>query len=316
MLPGGRRLIVAIAVDDEVELIRGMVDLLAPVMDHLVLAEGTTTFQGDARTVIGQGWRDILGLPAGQLTLITAELPPRERAATARAREQLQRAALRLGLRGEPRDALLVLPDADEYLSPTWLREYGPQVDSVRRLAQVPLFGGLDRRAPDWHCCRALLHAPIGVPRPGPAKWLCPGPLAGPLGELAKFTASRSAIRMAPGQPPAGWHLLHILPASGDPSRKLGRQAHDWDVSSEALKDSLAAGVHPNGWWLTTDIEPPAELTFLAQRHPGLLLGPAPADRQQMAEQALADYLLAQPAQEHPGLPKPPSTDPSSHWGA
>ena len=282
-------------VDDEVELVTEMVGLLGGLLDRVVLIEGRTTFHGEPREVMGQTWADVLQLPPNVLRTGVIDLPGAEsETTTMRRREMIQRATLALGLRDLADDDLVLAVDTDEFIDPQWLTANAARIAEPTRLMLVPLYGGIDRRAPDWHCCRGHLTLPPGVwPTPA-SKFLFPGGVIGPARALAgrgtqhwRATAPRSAEA-------AGWHLLHVLPPGGDPARKHSRQAHTWDTRADTthMRLALSAGVHPYGWWAASAIDPPPALAGLGARHPDSVQGPLPPDveRQALMRQWFADF--------------------------
>lgn len=285
MLPSGRRLALALTADGEVDLIRCLVETLADVVDRVVIVEGRTTFHGDDRDVLGTQWARLLGVPEQLLRSIAIELPPRGAAGVGlRRRELIQRSALALGVRDLAADDLVLAVDSDEFVDPDWLVAHEADIDGPTRLLLVPMFGGLDRRAPDWHCCRDhLTLAPGGWPTPDNG-FLFPGGVIGHVRDLARRGTHDWRAHPARTLGPAGWHLLHVLPAHDDPARKHARQAHDWDERADTahMRRALDLGVHPYGWWSAFEMEVPAQLRSIAQRHPQTVLGPLPeaAERQ------------------------------------
>ncbi len=276
-----RKIALAITADGEVDLIRGMVDLLLPKLDRVLIVEGRRTFRGKPREVLGKGWMDLLALEPDQFRSIVTDLPADNNpGATMREREMFQRNAIGLGVRDmEPND-LLIAVDADEFVNPDWLDSHVDSVTVPTRLLMLPCYGGLDRRAPDWHCCLKHLTTPVGHWPPHETGWLFPGGVIGPIGELANLGVQywRSNPEAASLEV-TGWHLLHVLPPEKDPSWKLQRQAHDWDKGADRqyMVCCLAAGIHPYGWWGATQISIPTQLKFLARRHPDSVLGDLPS---------------------------------------
>jgi hypothetical protein len=198
-----------------------------------------------------------------------------------RQREMLQRAAIGLAVRDLNPSDLLIAVDSDEYVDPDWLRRSAAGITVPTRLRFVPMFGGLDRRAPDWHCCRGHVSVPLGQWPPVETGWLFPGGVIGPMSALpGRGVADWRARADAAAPEPAGWHLLHVLAPESDAARKLGRQAHSWDPAAdrEYMDQVLAAGIHPYGWWGVTTTPVPEALGFLAQRHPEVVRGPLPPD--------------------------------------
>jgi len=280
VVAGGRRVALALVADGEVDLIAAMVDLLRPLLDRVVIVEGTRTYHGAPRETLGRRWQELLGLDEPSFRSVVMELPPAEDPKSSmRQREMLQRMAGGLGVADLDPDDLLIVVDSDEFVDPAWLEANAAAIAVPTRLRFVPLYGGLDRRAPDWHCCAVHLHEPPGWWPPRDTGWLFPGGVVGPIGALAGRGAAHwrsSAEAVAVGA--AGWHLLHLLPADGDPARKLTRQAHVWDPSADTayLRRVLDAGIHPYGWWAATSVPVPPALAFVARRHPATVLGPLP----------------------------------------
>lgn len=279
MLPSGRSLALALTVDGEVELVAGMVDLLGGIVDRVVLVEGRTTFHGDPRDVVADRWSDLIALPDGVLRSVVIDLPDRDAAGVGlRRREMLQRSAIALGVRDMAACDLVLAVDADEFVDPAWVVAEEMGIDSPQRLPLVPMYGGLDRRAPDWHCCREhLALTPGSWPTPA-TDFLFPGGVIGPVADLAGRGTHdwRATAQMATAA--AGWHLLHVLPADSDPARKHSRQAHVWDtrVDTGHMRRAIEAGIHPYGWWSASPMDVPHELGFLADRHREVVVGPLP----------------------------------------
>lgn len=296
MVAGGRRVALALVADGEVDLIRAMVDLLRPMLDRVVVVEGTRTYHGAVRETLGRQWQGLLGLDEPSFRSVVMELPPADDPkATMRRREMLQRAAVGLGVADLDPDDLAVVVDSDEFVAPAWLAAHAAAITVPIRLRLVPLYGGLDRRAPDWHCCAVHLQQPAGQWPPSETGWLFPGGVVGPISALAgRGAAHWRAAPEAVSVDAAGWHLLHLLPADGDPARKLTRQAHRWDPSADTayLRRVLDAGIHPYGWWAATAMAVPSALRFVARRHPATVLGPLPPtdERQRLLFHALARF--------------------------
>jgi len=289
----------SLTVDGEVDLVRGMVELLHPLLDLVVLVEATRTFQGGDRDVVGDGWVDLLPIESSAVRSVVVDLPPAARTdVTMRRREMLQRHAMSLAVRDLDPDDLLLAADADEYVDPAWLRAHAGGVKVPTRLLMVPMYGGLDRRAHDWHCCVGHLTSTIGQwPQPE-TDWLYQGAVIGPISTLQGRGVSHwRSFPDAHSEEPAGWHLLHMLPPDGDPARKLARQAHIWDphADTEYMRRLLRAGVHPYGWWLASAMSPPPALDFLRERHPELVLGALPTlqERRSLQLEALQRFQLA-----------------------
>ncbi len=298
MLPSGRRLALALTADGEVDLIRAMVEMLAYKVERVVIVEGSTTFHGDPRTVVGAGWSDLARIPDAALRSIVIDLPPRDaEGVSLRRREMLQRSAIALGVRDLAPDDLILAVDSDEFVDPEWLVANESGIEAPARLLFVPLFGGLDRRAPDWHCCRAHLTLTPGEWPTQASDFLFPGGVIGPVRDVTGRGTHDWRVTSDSTIGPAGWHLLHVLPADGDPARKHHRQAHDWDerADTDHMQQALAAGVHPYGWWTASSIDVPAALRFIADRHPESLRGPLPDDalREQLLTLWCAEFAEA-----------------------
>lgn len=285
VLPSGRRLALALTADGEVDLVRCLVETLGGVVDRVVVVEGRTTFHGDRRDVLGGQWARLLGVPESLFRSIVIELPPRGATGVGlRRRELIQRSAIALGVRDLAADDLVLAVDSDEFVDPDWLVAHEADIHNPTRLLLIPMFGGLDRRAADWHCCRDHLTLTPGVwPTPDNG-FLFPGGVIGPVGDLAGRGTHDWRGHPVRSLGPAGWHLLHVLPADDDPARKHARQAHDWDERADTshMRRALRLGVHPYGWWSAFEMEVPARLRFVADRHPQAVLGPLPraADRE------------------------------------
>ena len=291
-----RKLALAITADGEVDLIRGMIDLLRPKLDRVLLVEGRRTFHGKPREVLGGAWMDLLDLKPGEFRSIVTDLPADNTpGATMRQREMFQRNAIGLGVRDMEPDDLLIAVDADEFVDPDWLDSNAYSVTVPTRMLMLPCYGGLDRRAPDWHCCLKHLSMPVGQWPPHETGWLCLGGVVGQIRDLANCGVQYwRSYPVAKTNEVAGWHLLHVLPPEQDPSWKLQRQAHDWDptVTHQYMARYLAAGIHPYGWWGATQITVPSPLEFFVQRHPDSVLGQLPSlnERYQMMQAALERF--------------------------
>jgi hypothetical protein len=281
----GRRIAVGITADGEIDLIRAMVDLLRPLVDRFVIVEGTRTFSGEPREVLGVTWRTVLDLDDDNFRYVTAQLPgpgssPSDIFADARKRGMLQRNALGLAVRDLAPDDILLSVDADEFVDPAWLEAHAAALETVMRLRMVPLYGGLDRRAPDWHCCLDHLTSPIGAWPPRETEWLYEGSVIGPIRELVgRGVQGWRARPDSLSAEAAGWHLLHILPAYQDPVFKIERQGHQWQGTSDSefVARCLVSGVHRSGWWGATSGPIPPALAPIAQKFPATVLGPLPA---------------------------------------
>ena len=286
MLPNGRRLALAMTVDDEVDLVAEMVGLLGELLDRVVLIEGRTTFHGEPREVMGEAWAEVLDLPAGVLRTGVIDLPGREATETTmRQREMLQRATLALGVRDLADDDLVLAVDTDEFVDPQWLANHAAHITEPTRLMLLPLYGGLDRRAPDWHCCRGHLTLQPGVWPTPETTFLFPAGVIGPASALAGRGTHHWRATATQRSNTAGWHLLHVLPPGGDPARKHSRQAHTWDVRADTahMRRALSAGVHPYGWWTASQIDVPDALADVARRHPSSVQGELPPDSERQA---------------------------------
>ena len=291
-----RKIVLAITADGEVDLIRGMVDLLIPKIDRVLIVEGRRTFHGKPREVLGERWMELLALKPEQFVSIVTDLPADNMpGVTMRQRDMIQRNAIGLGVRDMQPDGLLIAVDADEFVDPDWLGSHADTVIVPTRLLMLPFYGGLDRRAPDWHCCLKHLTLTIGQWPPQETGWLCPCGVAVPIGKLDNLGVQYwRSHPVAITDEVAGWHLLHVLPPEKDPSRKLQRQAHDWDtnVNNQYMARCLAAGIHPYGWWGATKTTIPSQLEFLVQRHPDSVLGELPSlnERHQIMQSALERF--------------------------
>ncbi|TLU87954.1 MAG: hypothetical protein FDX21_03870 [Chlorobium sp.] len=291
-----RKIALAITADGEVDLIRGMIELLLPQLDRVLIVEGRRTFQGKPREIFGEGWLDLLALKPEQFRSVVTDLPDDNApSASMRQREMLQRNAIGLGVRDMQPDDLLIAVDADEFVDPDWLDSHADSVSVPTRMFMLPCYGGLDRRAPDWHCCLKHLTTPVGDWPPHETGWLFPGGVIAPIRDLANLGVQYwRSHPVAKTDEVAGWHLLHLLSPEKDPSRKLQRQAHDWDLGADChyMIHCLAAGIHPYGWWGATQIAVPSQLEFLARRHPDTVLGDLPSlnERHHLMQEALERF--------------------------
>jgi hypothetical protein len=300
----GRKIVLALTADGEVDLIRAMVDLLRPVLDLVVISEGTHTLSGEQRTVLGPRWRELLGLEPDAFRYVIPQLPVAGSSPTdSRRRLMFQRNALGLALRDLSPDDLLIAADADEFVDPEWLAANARGINSVVRLKMVPLFGGLDRRAPDWHCCLEHLATPPGSWPPRETGWLCPCAVIGPIGLLeGRGIAHWRDKPDTHSELAAGWHLLHVLPAHGDPSFKISRQAHEWQgvTDKEFVSLCVQAGIHRSGWWGATQYLVPIALEPVARKFPHTVLGPLASEEERRA--LMAEALLRFEQLENPEL--------------
>ena len=288
-----RKIALAITADGEVDLIRGMVDLLLPRLDRVLIVEGRRSFQGKPREVLGDGWMDLLALKQEQFRSVVTDLPAdNSPGATNIQRGMFQRNAIGLGVLDMQPDDLLIAVDADEFVDPDWLGSHADSVSVPTRMSMLPFYGGLDRRAPDWHCCLKHITMPVGDWPPHETGWLYPGGVIGPIGDLTNLGVQywRTHPVAITGEV-AGWHLLHVCPPEKDPSRKLQRQIHNWDAGADLqyMARCLAAGIHPYGWWGATQIAVPSKLEFFVRRHPDSVLGKLPSlnERHHLMQEAL-----------------------------
>lgn len=252
----------AVLFNDERALLDVRAGLLDGVVDHLVVVEGTRTFNGEPKPLHFAATHGALGF-SGEVHCVAVDLP--EIAETAWAREHRQRAAIEGYLRAHAApDDLLLIGDVDEL----------PRRDVVERLATT-----LERPA-RLEMVDALYFANWVQPRP----WMI-GTMATRLDGF-----DHPSVRELLGTPPdeddefveevvadAGWHVSFM----GGPSaiaRKLHAYSHqelNTSVNRRApfLEGCLRYGTHFAGWVPLHKLrhdELPAHMQQLAVDHPEL----------------------------------------------
>lgn len=231
----------------------------------LLLAEASCTFQGQPRTPLRGSWRDLLGLEAPQLRIFTTELP----ACSNVERQRIQRNGVLPALLREPAERPVLLVDSDELLEEEAVRErIAAGLEAPVRLGLVPLYGAIDRVAPQIHCCwrpewAALRQGPPAEP------YLFVGPVLATVAQLREQPASRLrySTPLLDNERAFGVHATMAEPI-GRVIEKLNSVRHTWVPrihSPVHLNTMLSAGVHHAGWWIATYREPENWLRDLAR---------------------------------------------------
>ena len=231
----------------------------------LLLAEASCTFQGQPRTPLRGGWGDLLGLEAPQLRIFTTELPAGSNAE----RQRIQRNGVLPALLREPAERPVLLVDSDELLEGEAVQErIAAGIEAPVRLGLVPLYGAIDRVAPQIHCCwrpewAELRQAPPARP------YLFTGPVLATVAQLREQAAStlRYSTPLGDRERAYGVHATMAEPI-GRVIEKLNSVRHTWVPrihSPVHLGTMLSAGVHHAGWWIAAYREPEPWLHNLAQ---------------------------------------------------
>lgn len=241
----------------------------------LLLAEASCTFQGQPRTALRGAWRDLLGLESPQLRIFTTQLPAGSNAQ----RQRTQRNGVLPALLREPADRPVLLADADELLDGEMVRErIAAGIEAPVRLGLVPLYGAIDRVAPEIHCCwkpewAALRQAPPSRP------YLFVGPVLATVAQLREQPAS--TLRYStPLRDREHAYGVHVTMAEPIPRviQKLNTSRHTWVSRIRDpghLETMLSAGVHHAGWWVAAYREPEGWLLELAKGTDLRVAGPA-----------------------------------------
>ena len=231
----------------------------------LLLAEATCTFQGQPRNPLRSGWCDLLGLDSSQLRIFTTELPRGSNVE----RQRIQRNGVLPALLREPAKRPVLLIDSDELLDgEAVLERIAAGFEAPVRLGLVPLYGAIDRVAPQIHCCwkpewAQLRQAPPAQP------YLFVGPVLATVAQLREQPAStlRYNTRLRDHNKAYGVHATMAEPIARV-IEKLSASRHTWVPRIRAsmhLETMLSAGVHHAGWWVAGYREPEGWLCDLAR---------------------------------------------------
>ena len=257
------RPLAAVMVGDPTPLALANLQRLAAWCD-LLLTEATLTFQGQPRTPLRGGGRDLLGLPQAQLRIYTMD-PPK---GPGHMLQAMQRNGVLPALLREPSDRPVLLADVDELLDPTSvLNLIAAGFPEPCRLGLVPLYGAIDREALSSHCCwkpecSELRQAPPKRP------YLFPGPVLATVARLKDHSASdlRLTAPYVDRTRSFGVHATLAGPID-EVIRKLGSSRHVWMpriLKPMHLNTMLQAGVHHAGWWVAAYRSPETWLVELA----------------------------------------------------
>lgn len=232
----------------------------------LLLTEGTETISGQPRQPLRSAWRDLLDLQKPQLRVITTDLAGEQMWQ----RERIQRDSCLPVIAFEDPQRVVLMVDADEFLDPeAVLALLGDGIDEPARLGLVPLYGGIDRRAPSIHCC---WHESLAGLRDSAMRRKRPYVVAAP---------SVATVEQMRGRSPSGVRFrsplldqqrtfgVHVtMTGTGEQTEwKLRNMREVWDarvMSAPHLDVMLAAGVHHAGWWIADYREPEPWLVDLA----------------------------------------------------
>lgn len=268
------RPLAAVMVGDPTPLALANLRRLATWCD-LLLTEATITFQGQARTPLRGGWRDLIGLPPDQLRVFTMD-PPQASGAWV---QDMQRNGVLPALLRQPPERAVLLMDADELLDATAvLGLIAAGFHAPCRLGLVPLYGAIDREALSSHCCwkpelSQLRQAPPKRP------YLFHGPVLATVGMLRERSASelRRTAPFVDRTRSFGVHATLAGPIE-EVIRKLRSSRHVWVpriLEPPHLNTMLSAGVHHAGWWVATYRQPEPWLLDLAQTCDLRISGPS-----------------------------------------
>jgi hypothetical protein len=231
----------------------------------LLLAEASCTFQGQPRTPLRGGWRDLLGLEAPQLRIFTTELPARSNVE----RQRIQRNGVLPALLREPAERPVLLVDSDELLEEEAVRErIAAGLEAPVRLGLVPLYGAIDRVAPQIHCCWKPEWAALRQAQPT-RPYLFVGPVLATVAQLRKQSAAslRFGTPLSDQEQAYGVHATMAEPI-GRVIEKLNSVRHTWEPRIHEpvhLNTMLTAGVHHAGWWIAAYRQPERWLMNLAK---------------------------------------------------
>ncbi|MEB3354464.1 MAG: hypothetical protein VKM34_09565, partial [Cyanobacteriota bacterium] len=265
IVPGDPRPLATVMVGEPTPLAVANLKRLASWCD-LILTEATMTFQGQPRSPLRGGWRELLGLGPEQLRVYTMDPPP----ASGAWLQDLQRNGVLPALVREPPDRAVLLMDADELLDPGAVQALLAEgIGEPCRLGLVPLYGAIDREALSSHCCwkpelAVLRHAPPQRP------YLFPGPVLGTVAMLRENSPGQLRRRAAyvDREHRFGVHVTLAGPID-EVIRKLRSSRHVWDeriLDPVHLNTMLSAGVHHAGWWIAAHRSPEPWLVELGQQ--------------------------------------------------
>jgi hypothetical protein len=249
--------------NDELSLLEVRLELLAGVVDHVVIVEGTTTFTGHPKKAhYRDSGMDVSAFP-GDVRSLVVELDAVGPAPWDR--ENAQRAAIGTYVRehAAPGD-LVLIGDVDEMPKPELLARLAQTLERPARLRMVDAL-----YFANWHQDVAWVRGPIAT-RIGGLDHPSVGAILG--------------VSIVPGTqfveeyvPDAGWHLS-FLGGAETIRRKLAAYSHQ-ELNTDAtrrepyLENCLRYGAHFAGWAPVrkrgrNELDP--ELSTLASRRPAL----------------------------------------------
>lgn len=249
--------------NDELDLLLVRLRLLAGVVDHVVIVEGTTTFSGRAKPLtFTQAGLDLSWFP-GAVHVVAVDLAGV--AGDAWDRENIQRAAMGAHLRAHA-DAgdLLLIGDVDEMPRPAVLRRLADSLTEPTRLwMDDALYYA------NWHQPRPWTLGSLATRLDGLGHPSVRETLGERLDDEDSFVEEYVAA--------AGWHLS-FLGGAAAVVRKLEAYSHQ-ELNTQAnrridfLEACLRYGVHFAGWvplrkLARAELDP--ELAALADVHPEL----------------------------------------------
>lgn len=249
--------------NDEVHLLEVRLRLLAGVVDHVVVVEGTTTFSGLPKPLhFADAKLDTSWFP-GTVHGVVVDLPATS--AEAWDRENAQRSAIRSYLleHADPTD-LLLIGDVDEMPRPAVLRRLARTLSGPARLRMVDAL-----YYANWHQPQPWTLGPMVTRLDGLGHPSVRGTLGERLDDDARFVEEYV--------PDAGWHLSFL----GGPDAivsKLAAYSHQelntgGNRRGAYLRACVRYGVHFAGWTTLRrrrrgDLD--VELAALAGSHPEL----------------------------------------------
>ncbi|MFM7642052.1 MAG: hypothetical protein ACKO45_10955 [Cyanobium sp.] len=257
------RPLAAVMVGDPTPLALANLQRLATWCD-LLLTEATVTFQGQPRTPLRGGWRDLLSLSPDQLRVYTMD-PSQGSGAWV---QDLQRNGVLPALLREQPDRPVLLMDADELLDAgAVLALLAAGFSEPCRLGLAPLYGAIDREALSSHCCwkPELSELRLGPPQ---RPYLFHGPVLATVAMLRERSASHLR-RTAGFKDRARSFGVHATLAGtiDEVIRKLRSSRHVWApriLDPLHLNTMLSAGIHHAGWWVASYRSPEPWLRELA----------------------------------------------------
>ncbi len=280
--------------DGELDLLEHRLRRNYDEIHAFVLVEAAETYRGVAKSLVYEQHQDRFQWAAEKIRHISLpRLGPAE--TTARARAEVQRNAVLLGLYDARAEDVVLLLDADEIPSRALIQRLKREgLATPHRLAMTRHYQSLDTLAPASTCCvdRSL---PFAFARghvrvPGwaelDARWSGRSGVAVPVRIFQQPSAPSpfrlrffGGVQEALGE--AGRHLTALDPSAQLP-RKLHRMMHEeWATQRGAHPPHLLRcqryGVHHRGWWYAEAPggNLPEDIAELAERCP-LLRRPEP----------------------------------------